>query len=115
MVREDKAKENQSQTGNVNVGEVKPRKIMTEPLPQILDEIEDSIRLANEAAKDARKASEEARKAGEMAAGEAARVAAEAIGRVEKVANEALQLARLLKAALLESSGAVQKRLSEKT
>ena len=30
-------------------------KIHTEPLTQILDEIEDSIRLANEAARDARK------------------------------------------------------------
>ena len=61
----------------------KPRKIMTEPLPQILDEIEDSIRLANEAARNAREAAEEARKAGERAANEAARDAAEGIGKVE--------------------------------
>jgi hypothetical protein len=40
-------------------------KIMTEPLPQILDEIEDSINSANAAARDARQAAEEARKAGE--------------------------------------------------
>ena len=114
MAKENKAKEmkeSPAQTGNIASGEVKPKRIMTEPLPQILDEIEDSIRLANEAAKDARKAAEEARKAGETAAGEAARVASEAIGRVEKVANEALQLAKLLKVAILESAGALQKRL----
>ena len=34
--------------------EFETRKIMTKPLPQILDEIEDSIRLSNEAAKSAR-------------------------------------------------------------
>ena len=66
------------------VTEVKPKKIMTEPLPQILDEIEDSIRLANEAARDARKAAEEARQAGEKAANEAARVASEAISGLKK-------------------------------
>ena len=48
------------------------RKIMTKPLPQILDEIEDSIGLADEAAKNAREAAVEARKAGEKAAKEAA-------------------------------------------
>jgi len=46
------------------VEEIKPKKIMTQPLPQILDEIEGSIRLANEAAKNAREAAEQARKAG---------------------------------------------------
>jgi hypothetical protein len=49
-------------------------KIQTEPLTQILDEIDDSIRLANEAAKNARDAAEEARRAGEKAANEAARL-----------------------------------------
>jgi len=48
------------------------RKIMTKPLPVILDEIEDSIRLADEAAKNARQAATEAQKAGEKAAKEAA-------------------------------------------
>ena len=90
------------------------QKIMTKPLPQILDELEDSIRLADEAAKNAREAAEEARKAGEKAASEAARVAAEAIGRVERVANKALQLANLLKLALTDAVRAVDKRLSEK-
>jgi hypothetical protein len=87
-------------------------KIMTEPLPQILEEIEDSIRAANDAAKDARKAAEEARKAGEKAANEAGRVAAEAIGRVEEIAKNALQLAELVNLALMEAATAAQKRLT---
>ncbi len=68
--------------------EVKPKKIMTVPLPQILDEIDDSITLANEAAKDARMAAEEARRAGEKAA-DAVKKAAEAA--VAKVRDEALR------------------------
>lgn len=87
-------------------------KIMTEPLPRILDEIEDSINAANAAAKDARQAAEEARKAGEKAANEAARVAAEAIGRVEQIAKSALQLAELVNLALMEAATAAQKRLT---
>jgi hypothetical protein len=87
-------------------------KIMTEPLPRILDEIEDSIRAANEAAKDARQAAEEARRAGEKAASEAARVAAEAISRVEQIAKNALQLAELLNLAVMEAATAAQKRLT---
>jgi len=96
------------------VEEIKPKKIMTQPLPQILDEIEDSIRLANEAAKNAREAAEQARKAGEKAASEAARVAAEKIAGVEQKADKAMQLAELLKVALLEAVVAIEKRLSGK-
>jgi uncharacterized protein (UPF0147 family) len=92
--------------------EKRASKIMTEPLPQILEEIEDSIRAATEAAKDARKAAEEARKAGEKAANEAARVAAEAIGRVEQIARNALQLAELVQLAVMEGTTAAQKRLT---
>jgi len=92
--------------------EKKAPKIMTKPLPQILDEIEDSITAANEAAKDARKAAEEARKAGEKAASEAARVAAEAIGRVEQIAKDALQLAELVQLAVMEGTTAAQNRLT---
>ncbi len=88
-----------------------PKKIMTQPLPQILDEIEDSIKLADEAAKDARKAAEEARRAGEKAANEAARVAGEAIARVERLAKNAMDLAELLNSALGEATAALQKRL----
>lgn len=95
--------------------EKRASKIMTEPLPRILDEIEDSIRAANDAAKDARKAAEEARKAGEKAASEAARVAAEAIGRVEQIAKNALQLAELVQLAVMEGTTAVQKRLTQET
>lgn len=87
-------------------------KIMTEPLPRILDEIEDSINAANAAAKDARQAAEEARKAGEKAANEAARVAAEAIGRVDQIAKNALQLAELVNLAVMEAATAAQKRLT---
>jgi len=94
--------------------EAQPKKIMTQPLPQILDEIDDSIKLANEAAKDARKAAEEARRAGEKAANEAARVAAEAIARVEKMAGQALELAMLLNATILEANAVVEKKLSKK-
>jgi F0F1-type ATP synthase membrane subunit b/b' len=92
--------------------EEQPKKIMTQPLPQILDEIEDSIKKADEAAKDARAAADEARKAGEKAATEAARVAAEAISRVEQVAKNALQLAELLNATLIEATTGVEKRLT---
>jgi len=101
-------------TEGKTVGDVKPKKIMTEPLPQILDEIEESIRLANEAARDARKAAEEARQAGEKAANEAARVAAEAISEVEKTAKEALELARLLNLAITEAAAGVEKKLTGK-
>lgn len=95
--------------------EEKPKKIMTQPLPQILDDIENSIRLADEAAKNARDAAEQARKAGEKAALEAERVATEAIARVEKVASEALKLAELLKAAIMDATAAIDNRLSGKT
>jgi hypothetical protein len=118
MVKDDKAGKNATgpiSTEGKTVGEVKPKKIMTEPLPQILDEIEDSIRLANEAARDARKAAEEARRAGEKAATEAARVAAETIFRVEKIAKEAMELARLLNSAIIEAAASVERKLTGKT
>ena len=95
-------------------GEIESRNIMTKPLPQILDEIEDSIKLADEAAKNARKAAEEARKAGEKAAGEAAKVAAQAIANVEQTAKNAMELAELLNLAIREAVAAIEKRLSEK-
>ena len=94
--------------------EPKQHRIMSKPLPQILDEIEDSIRLADEAAAEARAAAQQARGAGEEAAREAARVAAEAVARVEDIANRALRLAELLKLALTDATGAVDKRLSGK-
>ena len=88
--------------------------IMTKPLPQILDEIEESIKLANEAAQNAREAADEARKAGEKAANEAARVAAEAISKVEQTAKSALQLAELIKSAITEAASTLDERLSGK-
>lgn len=107
-------KEEKPQKIEANAEGVRPKRIMTEPLPQILDEIEDSIRAADEAAKDARNAAEEARQAGEKAANEAARVAAEAISKVEKVARDALELSKLLNLTLNEAASGVQKRLTGK-
>ncbi len=92
----------------------KTKKIMTKPLPQILDEIEDSIRLADEAAKNARDAAVEARKAGDKAFSEATKVANERIDKVEQIAKNALQLAELLKLAVMDGVATVDKRLSEK-
>ena len=90
------------------------RKIMNKPLPQILDEIEDSIRLADEAAKTARDAAVEARQAGEKAFNEATRVANERIAKVEQIAKNAIQLAEILKLAVMDGVAVVDKRLSEK-
>lgn len=89
------------------------KKIMTKPLPQILDEIEDSISLADEAAKNAREAAVEARKAGEKAAHDATRIASERIDNVEQIAKNAMQLAELLKSAIMGGVTAVDKKLSE--
>ncbi len=69
-----------------NTGEI--RKIMTKPLPEILDEIEDSIRLADEAAKNAREAAVEARKAGEKAAIEARKTGEKAIADATEIMNQ---------------------------
>ena len=94
--------------------ESEARKIMTKPLPQILDEIEDSIGLADKAAENARGAAVEARKAGEKAVAEATRITSERIDKVEQLASNAMQLAELLKSAILDGVGAVDKRLLEK-
>lgn len=95
------------------VDESKTKKIMTKPLPQILDEIEDSIRLADEAAKNAREAAVEARKAGEKAAHDATIVSNERIDSVEQLAKNAMQLAELLKSAIMSGVAAVDKKLLE--
>ena len=95
--------------------ESEARKIMTKPLPQILEEIEESIKLANDAAKNARAAALEANTAGERAFNEATRVANERIDGVEKIAQSALQLAELLKLALVNGITAVDKKLTEET
>ena len=95
--------------------ESEARKIMTKPLPQILDEIEESIKLANDAAKNARAAALEANKAGERAFNEATRVANERIDEVEQIARSALQLAELLKLALVNGITVVDKKLTEET
>ncbi len=105
---------NSGQAEEKMASEIKTQKIMVKPLPAILDEIEESINSANDAAKDARKAAEEARLAGEKAANEAARVAAQAIARVEAVAKQALELAQLLNATLMEAATGVEKKLSGK-
>ena len=89
------------------------KKIMTKPLPEILAEIEDSIRLADEAAKNAREAALEARKAGEKAANDATKFANERIDIVEQIAKNAMQLAEQLKLAVVDGVNAVNKGLSE--
>ena len=93
----------------------KPRNIMTKPLPQILDEIEDSIGLADEAAQNAREAAVEARKAGDKAFNEATKIANERIDQVEQIARNALQLAELLKLAVMGGVEAMEKKLSQET
>jgi len=64
------------------VDDGKARKIMTKPLPQILDELMDSNKIANER-----------------------------IDRVEQIAQNALRLAELLKLAMTEGTSAIDKRL----
>jgi fructose-1,6-bisphosphatase len=66
------------------VDDSKTRKIMTKPLPQILDELVDSNKSTNER-----------------------------IDRVEQIAQNALQLAELLKLAMTEGNSAIDKRLSQ--
>ena len=114
MAKEEKKVGKSSQPEEQMTTQPKQKSIMVKPLPVILDEIEDSIGQADEAAKDARKAAEEARLAGEKAANEAARVAAQAIARVETIARSALELAQLLNATLMDAATGVEKKLSGK-
>lgn len=109
-----KAVKKTAQAADALINGEQPKKIMVMPLPQILDEIDNSIRAADDAAKDARDAAEEARRAGEKAANEAARVAAEAISKVEKVARDAMALAELLHSTMTEAAVTVEKRLAGK-
>ena len=105
-------------TKNESVAETKSdghHKIQTVPLTQIIDEIDNSIKLANEAAKDAREAADEARRAGEKAANEAARVAAEAIAKVDEIARKALKLVELLKTVGVDTAVYYEKRLAEES
>ena len=95
-------------------GEIEPKEIMTKPLPQILDEIENGIKLADTAAKDARKAADDARKAGDKAASDATKAATQAIADIKQVADNAMQLAELLSLAIKEAVVTIEKRLSEK-
>ena len=86
---------------------------MTKPLPQILDEIEGSIKLADEAASQARKAAAEAKTAVEIAVSEAMKNANERVIEAERIAREAMKLAESMKQALLYGADAVAKKLSE--
>ena len=83
-------------------------KIMTKPLPVILDElenyihrVEEAVKLANAAARDSRSAADQAKESGERAA-EAARKAAEAA--VAKVRDEAARRADVLNDRISEVS-----------
>ena len=96
---------------------VKPKEtpsILTKPLPQILDEIEASIKLADEAAKSAKKSAQDARQAGEKAASDATKAANQAIINVQQTAKNAMELAELLNLAIRDAVAAIEKRLSEK-
>jgi uncharacterized phage infection (PIP) family protein YhgE len=71
-------------------------KIMTKPLPEILDElenyikkVEEAVRLAQGAARDARAAAEMAKQAGEEAAGAARKAAETAVAKVRDEAARA--------------------------
>ena len=72
-------------------------KILTKPLPEILDEMYDIIKAATQAASKAEEATKAARKAaetceaGEKATGNATRAAAEAAARAEEAAKTALK------------------------
>lgn len=91
------------------------KNILTKPLPQILDEIEESIKSADEAAKNAREAAIEARQAGDKAFTEATRVANERIDKVEEIARSALQLAELVRSALVNGIATMDSNLSGKS
>ncbi len=94
----------------------KESKIMTMPLPQILEELEDYIRRVEEATKkaeqatiEAHKAAEEAKLAGEKAAGEAAKVAKEKIGETEdRLRLEVVSVRELAEEALTTAKSAVE-------
>ena len=99
MTDKTKKDDNQPQEEQPLLEEIQP-KIMTKPLPQILDELEDYIRrveeavkLAQSAAKESREAADEAKKSGEKAA-EAARKAADSA--VAQVREEAARAAGAL-------------------
>jgi len=92
--------------------EAETKNIMTKPLPQILDEIEAGIKLADEAAQNARKSAEDARKAGEKAASDAAKAATEAIANTQQTAKDAMELVKLLNLAIKEAVAAIEKRLA---
>jgi len=102
------SKDPKKQAGAASEGEETQPKIMTKPLPQILDElenyiqrVEDAVKLARAAAKDSRSAADQAKESGEKAA-EAARKAAEAA--VAKVREEAARRADALNDRISEVS-----------
>ena len=80
------------------------------PLIQILDEIESSIKLVNQAAKDARQAAEEVRQAQEKAANEVISIASATITIVDEVTRQVLGLVELVRLAreFAEQSGSVR-------
>ena len=104
-----------------------PPKIVTEPLPQILDELEANIRVSIEAAKKAEKAaeianlaagaatrsSEEARKVGEDAAARATQAANEAIKQAEESSLAAREAAARAEAAAKKAETMAEEALSK--
>ena len=80
-----------------NQEKIKAPKIMTKPLPEILDEVE-------AAAADARKAADEARQAGLDAAEDVRRAVGEELCRIEAIADEVKALALVIATALDDAS-----------
>jgi colicin import membrane protein len=76
--------------GSVETEDIQP-KIMTQPLPMILDElenyikrVEEAVKQAQAAARDSREAAAQAKESGEKAAEAARKAAQEAVAKVEK-------------------------------
>lgn len=95
-------------------------KILTTPLPNILDELAEAIRrveeaqrLAQEAAAQAKEALVEARQAGVKTA-EQTRVLAESMARIERIALDGKETAELVGKALMEGSDVALRRLASK-
>ena len=90
------------------------RKIMTKPLPEILDEIEESIGLADEAAKNAREAAVEIRNSADMAIKEAKDLAQERISNVEnKMTKELSQLRASTEHSIEDATRAINDRIAK--
>jgi len=92
----NKPKKDSEESQNMAKTEEKQPKIMTKPLPEILDELEDytrrveeAVKLAHGAAKESREAAAQAKLSGEKAAEAARKAAEEAVSKVRDEASRA--------------------------